>query len=63
MEDRPKEILAALSLASVGCFGLGGLDAGFGATYFAGLAMVACHYAWQINSLNIADRERCWNLF
>ena len=46
MEDRPKQILTALSLASLGCFGLGGFNAGLGTTYFAGLLVVASHYAW-----------------
>lgn len=63
MEKAPKQTLAALSAFSIACFGLGGLNAGFGSFYFAGLASAAGHYAWQIKSLNIDDRQTCWNLF
>lgn len=63
MEDNPKLYLSGLCAASVGCFALGGLNAGFGAAYFGGLSMVSAHYAWQVKSLDIEDRETCWNLF
>lgn len=63
MEDNPKLYLSALSAASVACFALGGFNAGFGSMYFGGLSIVASHYAWQVSSLKIEDRETCWNLF
>jgi len=46
MENNPKALLSALSVISVGCFALGGLNAGLGSAYFAGLSMVAAHYSW-----------------
>ena len=63
MEDNPKLYLGALSAASVGCFALGGLNAGLGSAYFGGLSIVSAHYAWQNHTLNIEDRDTCWNLF
>ena len=63
MEDRPKEYLSAWSAASIACFAIGGLNAGFGSAYFLGLSGVAAHYAWQINKLDIEDRDTCWELF
>lgn len=63
MENNPHQLLTGLSVTSVGCFALGGLNAGLGTAYFCGLGLVAAHYAWQMNSLNIEDRETCWNLF
>lgn len=47
-EKHPKAILSSLSAASVAFFALGGLNAGLGSLYFAGLAGVAAHYAWQL---------------
>jgi 4-hydroxybenzoate polyprenyltransferase len=44
-------------------FALGGLNAGFGSAYFAGLSIVSAHYAWQISTLDIQNREKCWQLF
>ena len=46
MEEKPHLYLSLLSAASVGCFALGGLNAGFGSAYFGGLSMVAAHYGW-----------------
>lgn len=63
MEDNPKLYLGALSAASVGCFALGGINAGFGSAFFDGLSVVAAHYSWQIYSLKIEDRDTCWKLF
>ena len=63
MEQNPKRNLAILSALSVCCFGLGGLNAGFGAAYFTGLAAVSAHYSWQLKKLNIEDRQTCWDLF
>ena len=63
MEERPKLYLGLLSAASVGCFALGGINAGFGAEYLACVSAIAAHYSWQIKTLNIEDRETCWNLF
>jgi len=56
MENNPKMLLSALSAISVACFALGGFNAGLGSAYFAGLSMVAAHYSWQMNRLNIEDR-------
>lgn len=63
MENAPKTYLSGLCAASVGCFALGGMQAGFGPAYFTGLSMVAAHYAWQISRLDIENRDRCWELF
>ena len=52
-----------LASLSTGLFALGGLNAGFGLPYFIGLGGVAAHYGWQIYSLNIDNRESCWNRF
>lgn len=48
MENNPKLYLSILSAASVACFATAGLNAGFGSAYFAGLAMVSSHFAWQV---------------
>ena len=56
MEHDPHRILAALSAASVACFGLGGMAAGLAPIYYAGLTGVAAHYAWQIKTLDTEDR-------
>ena len=63
MEHAPKQILSALAATSVGCFAAGGLAAGLSAPYFVGLTGVAAHYAWQISTLNIEDRQSCWDRF
>ena len=63
MENHPKLYLGLLSAASVGCFALGGINAGFGPEYLACCSAIAAHYAWQVNTLNIEDRDTCWNLF
>jgi len=63
MENRPKETLSALALLSTGCFALGGLNAGLAMPFYAGLTGVAAHYAWQISTLDIEDRESCWQRF
>eukprot|EP00347_Sterkiella_histriomuscorum_P007632 403348171 len=62
-ENYPKEILTTLCTASVGLFLLGGMNAGLGAPYFAGLAGVAAHYTWQMYTLDINNPQKCWNLF
>jgi 4-hydroxybenzoate polyprenyltransferase len=62
-ENHPKAILGSLSAASVALFAIGGLNAGLGSLYFAGLAGVAAHYAWQIKTLDIDSPARCWDLF
>jgi 4-hydroxybenzoate polyprenyltransferase len=63
MENNPHKILGGLAALSTGCFALGGLNAGLGSLYFLGLGGVASHYAWQLKTLNIEDRDTCWNLF
>jgi len=63
MENRPKETLTALALASTGLFALGGINAGLTMPYFLGLSGVAAHYTWQISTLNIEDRDSCWDRF
>jgi len=62
MEDKPHLYLSVLCAASVACFGVGGLNAGLGAPFFAGLSGVAAHYAWQVRTLDIASRDTCWKL-
>ena len=47
----------------MGLFALGGLNAGLGSLYFAGLAGVAAHYAWQMKTLDIDNPTKCWDLF
>mmetsp|Transcript_16789 Transcript_16789/g.28496 ORF Transcript_16789/g.28496 Transcript_16789/m.28496 type:complete len:150 (+) Transcript_16789:583-1032(+) len=63
MEERPHLYLSLLSLASVACFGVGGFNAGFGSAYYAGLASVASHFAWQMKRLNIESPQVCGQLF
>ena len=63
MENNPKLYLSILSAASIALFATGGLNAGFGSAYFTGLSMVSAHYAWQIYTLDIKNREKCWKLF
>lgn len=46
MEHAPKLILSALAVASSGLFAVGGVNAGLGVPFFAGLAGVGMHYAW-----------------
>lgn len=38
MENAPKLCLLGVSAATLGCFALGGMTAGFGQVYYAGLA-------------------------
>ena len=45
-ENRPKLYLSGLCAASIGCFALGGINAGLGSVYFGGLSFLAAHYAW-----------------
>jgi 4-hydroxybenzoate polyprenyltransferase len=46
MENNPKLYLSGLCAASIGCFALGGINAGLGSFYFGGLSFLAAHYAW-----------------
>lgn len=63
MEHNPKVILSALAACSVGSFAVGGLIAGLSTPYFIGLGGVATHYAWQIKTLDVEDRQSCWDRF
>ena len=63
LENMPKESLTALSVASVGLFALGGINASLAWPYYVGLAGVAAHYGWQIKTLDIEDRQNCWDRF
>ena len=45
-----------MAVLSTSMFALGGINAGLALPYFAGLAGVAGHYAWQIKTLDIEDR-------
>jgi len=42
---------------------LTGFLAGQGVIYFAGLAVAAAHFAWQIATIDINDPDRCLTLF
>jgi 4-hydroxybenzoate polyprenyltransferase len=55
--------LSAISALSVGCFLIGGINAGLGAPYFAGLAAVTSHYVWQLYTLDINNPKKCWDIF
>jgi 4-hydroxybenzoate polyprenyltransferase len=46
MENNPKLYLSILSAATVALWATAGVNAGFGSAYFAGLSMVAGHFAW-----------------
>ena len=50
-------------MTSTGLFALGGVQAGLAAPYFVGLSGVAAHYAWQISTVDIENRESCWDRF
>jgi len=63
MENRPKQTLTLLASLSTGLFALGGVNAGLALPFYAGLAGVTAHYAWQISTLNIDDRQSCWDRF
>ena len=63
MEHNPYQILSGLSALSIGSWAVGGVTTGLGMPYFAGLAACAGHYAWQIKTLDIENRENCWNRF
>jgi len=64
IEKRPKESLAAMASVSTALFALGGLNAGImNPVYGAGMAGVAAHYYWQISTMDIENRENCWNRF
>ena len=58
-EKHPRLILGGISLLSMGSFLIGGLAAGLGPGYFAGLMAVAAHYGWQIYKLDIDNSKRC----
>ena len=63
MEKKPKETLTVLAAASTGLFALGGMQAGLAAPFYLGLGGVGAHYAWQISTLDIEDRQSCWDRF
>jgi 4-hydroxybenzoate polyprenyltransferase len=47
IENKPKESLAALALASTSLWALGGINAGIGnPVFFAGIGAIASSYAW-----------------
>jgi 4-hydroxybenzoate polyprenyltransferase len=46
MESRPHFYLSILSAASLISFGVGGMNAGLGSTFFMGLLGVGMHYGW-----------------
>ena len=63
MENRPKEVLSALAATSTALFALGGFNAGLTMPFYLGLCGVGAHYAWQISTLDIENRENCWDRF
>ena len=63
MENAPKQVLSVLAATSTGLFALGGMQAGLAAPYFLGLSGVAAHYAWQISTVDLENRESCWGKF
>ena len=64
IENKPKESLTALATASTALFLLGGINAGIAnPAFLAGLMGVGAGYAWQIYTLDIENRESCWNRF
>jgi len=63
MENAPKQALSALALASTGMFALGGIAAGLTTPFYLGLFGVAIHYSWQISTLDIDNRDNCWQRF
>ncbi len=63
MEHNPNQILTGLAAASVGCFTIGGISAGLSLPFYLSLLGVTGHYAWQIKTLDIENRESCWNRF
>ena len=63
MENAPKQVLSVLAATSTGLFALGGMQAGLAAPYFLGLSGVAAHYAWQISTVDLENRESCWGMF
>ena len=61
--ERTRPFLAACYAASVLCFALAGWSAGYGAVFFAALALPAALLARQIIRLDIHDPARCLDLF
>lgn len=61
--ERTRPFLAACYAAAVLCFALAGWSAGYGAVFFAALALPAALLARQIIRLDIHDPARCLDLF
>ena len=57
--DRPRAWLAMFATIAVGLWGLAGWLAALGPLYYAGLAAVALHFAWQIALLKLGDPADC----
>jgi 4-hydroxybenzoate polyprenyltransferase len=57
--DRPRAWLALFATIAVGLWGLAAWLAALGPLYYAGLAAVALHFAWQIALLKSGDPADC----
>lgn len=62
-ENNPKPPLAILAGLSTTLFGLTGYLAGLHPSYYVFLAGAAAHYAWQITTLDIKNKDRCRRMF
>ena len=61
--ERTAAVLAGVGAVMVAALGAVGWVEGMGGWYYAGVAGVAAHVAWQVGTLDVRDRARCWRLF
>src|SRR5690606_30895404 len=60
---KSKQWLAGFFAATTSGLVLAGATLGAGEVYYAGIALGAIHFAWQIATLDIDDSARCLALF
>lgn len=62
-EKNPKTILATLAALSVGSIGLTAYLSALHPSFYMFLGAASLHYAWQIGTLDILDKDRCKRMF
>ena len=62
-EKAPKLWMGLCSALTVAAWTFGGITAGLGSTFFLSQAAIACHFAWQVNTMNYDDQAGSWTRF